>query len=445
MRCLALLAVVLLIPIGDERVASVVAAGGLLDLTLEDSGHQVHVLRATFRVPTPLAVDYWTQDGPRLTIRQQASRSHQVPLVRLRAGRLYQYRVRETGTRGTFRTAPLPADLAAVRFAATGRLSQDLVLVHLFSEDAAGFRGYVAVDGDGEVVWHWRTKDYPFGAARRLNGNFVFMDKGRGIVEVTPGGDVVREIPQRDAENELHHDLVTTADDTVLFLAFDTESFQGATLKGESIWEWHPEAGTVERRWRSWEHFDPALDRGPRFGGEWMHANSLAIGPRGNILVSVHYFNQVLSLSPDWRTVEWRLGGVRATIPVPAGQEFSGQHTAREIERGRILLFDNGRDRGGFSRAVEFTLSEAVATKSWEWAPERANFASAVSSARRLENGHTLVAFGMSAGRSDSSGPTEAYEVTPGGGVAWHLVVSGTSTMFRVEPLSSIAGESRVP
>jgi len=60
-----------------------------------------------------------------------------------------------------------------------------------------------------------------------------------------------------------------------------------------------------------------------------------------------------------------------------------------------------------------------------------------VGSARRLANGNTLLAFGMSAGRNGSTGPTEAYEVTPAGQVAWHLVVEGVMTMFRVEPVNS--------
>ena len=96
-----------------------------------------------------------------------------------------------------------------------------------------------------------------------------------------------------------------------------------------------------------------------------MHANSLAIGPRGNILVSVHYFNQILSLSPDWQHIEWRLGGVRSTIAVPSGDEFSGQHTARELAGGRVLMFDNGRDRGASSRAVEWRLDGAAAARVW--------------------------------------------------------------------------------
>lgn len=335
-------------------------------------------------------------------------------------------------------TDPLPPDLAAVKFEVTGKPTFPFALVHLFAQD--GFRGYAVLDSTGRVVWHYRTKDYPFGAARRANGNFVFMDKGRGLVEVTPGGDVVHSLPQRDPENEMHHDAIVTPADTVLYLAFDTEEFAGKRLKGEAVFEWSPERGTDVKRWRSWDHLSPAADRGPRFGGEWLHANSLSIGPRGNILVSFHYINQIISITSDWRSIEWRLGGIRPTITVPESETFSGQHTAREVGSNRVLLFDNGRDRGGYSRAVEFELADAVARPVWQWRPARDNYSSAISSARRLPNGHTLVAFGMSAGQAESTGPTEAFEVTRDGRVVWHLAVSGTTTMFRVEPAESRPG-----
>jgi hypothetical protein len=390
--------------------------------------------------PAPIIVDYWTDDGAVLRVESAPARTHEVLLARLRAGRTYTYRVHGSQFRGSFRTDPLPADLAAVRFTATGTPTTPLTLLHLFRAD--GFKGYVIVDARGEVVWFWRTLDFPFGMARRGNGNFVFMDKGRGIVEVTPTGEQVRVLPQQPPEAEMHHDLITTPQDSVLYLAFDTESVGSARVKGEAIWEWFPDSGESVKRWRSWDHLSPAVDRGPRFGGEWMHANSLALGPRGNVLVSVHYFNQILSISRDWQRLEWRLGGVRATVSVGADDQFSGQHTAVELAPGRVLLFDNGRDRGGPSRVLEFALAGESAAKVWEWRTPRANYASAVSSARRLENGQTLVGFGMSAGQSESSGPTEVFEVRSSGEVAWHLLVNGTTTMFRAEPIRSIAGES---
>jgi len=328
----------------------------------------------------------------------------------------------------------VPSDLAAIKISTTGTLSPDFALVHLFAEN--GFKGYALVDSAGRIAWHYRTKDYPFGAGRRQNGNFVFMDKGYGLVEVDRAGTVVHELRQRDAEHEMHHEIVVTPRDTVLYLAFDTGDFGGARLKGEAIWEWSPDTGDDTKRWRSWDHLSPALDRSPRTAGEWLHGNSLAIGSSGNILLSFHYLDQVISIAPDWKSVQWRLGGVRPTITIPADQRPSAPHTPSEVARNRILMFDNRTDLPGrYSRAVEFEIQGDHARTTWEWRPAVDNYSSAVGSARRLANGNTLVAFGMVAGRNNSSGPTEAYEVTPGGRVAWHMVVDGVMTLFRVEPV----------
>jgi hypothetical protein len=332
--------------------------------------------------------------------------------------------------------SPIPPDLNDIKFSATGKLSSQFALVHLFAEK--GFKGYALVDSAGRVVWHYRTRDYPFGAARRKNGNFVFMDKGYGLVEVDRTGAIVHELKQRDAEREMHHGIVVTPRDTVLYLAFDTETFDGKPLKGEAIWEWTPDTGEDVKRWRSWDHLSPALDRSKRTAGEWLHANSLYVGPRGNILVSFHYLDQVISIAPDWKAIEWRLGGVRPTVTVPAGEQSSAQHTAAELAPNRILMFDNRTGLPGtYSRAVEYVIDKDVAKTVWQWRPPKDNYASAVGSARRMPNGNTLLAFGMSAGRNGSTGPTEAYEVTPAGQIAWHLLVQGVMTMFRVEPVNS--------
>ena len=97
-------------------------------------------------------------------------------------------------------SAPLPADLQAITFTATGTLSSQYALVHLFAEK--GFEGYALVDSAGRIAWHYRTKDYPFAADRRKNGNFVFMDKGHGLVEVDRTGAIVHELKQRDPETK---------------------------------------------------------------------------------------------------------------------------------------------------------------------------------------------------------------------------------------------------
>jgi hypothetical protein len=400
-------------------------------------------LRLTLDQAAPVTVEYWADGVPRLRVAAPVAEQHALSLTRLRSGRTYQYEVHGTDATGTFTTDPLPDDLARVTFAATGAPTIPLVLLHLY--DPTGYRGYAVVDGGGEVVWYWRTVEFPFGATRRQNGNFVFLDGGRGLVEVTPGGEVVAELPQDRLTRELHHDVVTTPDDRVLAIAFDDRTIDGQRVRGEAIWEWSPEGNTAHKRWSSWDHFSVTHDRGPRFNVEWMHANALAVGPRNNVLLSVHYWDQIVSIAPDWQRIEWRLGGVNATIPIADAERFSGQHTPFELSAGRLLLFDNGVERGERSRAVEFDIGAATARSVWEWTPQQANFAAAVGSARRLLNGHTLVAYGMSTGLAGSTGPTEVFEVSDLPTPRWHLIVGNTRTMYRAEPLSAIGVEEPSP
>jgi len=331
----------------------------------------------------------------------------------------------------------VPHDLAAVTFTAEGRLSSPYVLLEI--RHGQGFQGFVAVDGAGRPVWFFRTIGGPLGATRRTNGNFVFLDSQRGIVEVSPGGNVVRELPQEDRPGRfIHHDVAATAQNTILFIAEDARPWPDTLVTGDALWEWYPETGDAVRRWSSFDELVPELDRGPRSRtGDWIHANSVSVGVSGTVLVSSPFLNQVLGIAPGFGSLAWRLGGVRATLPVD--DPFSGQHTAAEVAPGRVLLFDNGFERTTerYSRAVEYDITGSTAVKVWEWRPPMDNWAGLISSARRLPNGNTLVAFGLQANATSGwTGPIEVYEVTQSGTVVWHLVVGGAvQSMYRATPL----------
>jgi hypothetical protein len=305
-----------------------------------------------------------------------------------------------------------------------------------------GFRGFVAVDGAGRPVWYFRTVGSPFSFTRRGNGNFVLLDSERGLVEVSPSGSVVRALAQEARPGRrMHHDVTATPSGTVLFLAEERRIMDAQEVTGEAVWEWFPESGTVHRRWSAFDHLDWALDRGERSVPEdWLHANSIRLGAAGNLLMSLHFLNQVISIVPDqegFGSIEWRLGGVRATLPVD--EPFSGQHTAQEVGPDRVLLFDNGYERQEerYSRAVEYGIEGARAVVAWQWRPPRDNWARVISGARRLPNGNTLVGFGTPADAElGSTGPIEVYEVDPDGGIVWHLLVEGeVSSMYRATPV----------
>ena len=409
---------------------------------IRPAGPLVQTLHVELERPSPVRVEYWTDGAPRLTIDSGGAATHRIPLTRLRADRPYFYRIVGTDAEGAFSTEALPSDLARVQLTASGSPTTPLVLLHLY--DPYGFRGYVAVDADGHVVWYWRTEGMSLGATRRANGHAVFLDRGRGLVEVRADGSVVHELQQDVADRELHHDVIATPRDSLLFLAFDAREHRGASLKGEAIWEWQPETGQAVKRWSSWDHLSPDEDRGARSREEWLHANSLALGPRGNVLMSIHFLNQVISISPDFQRVEWRLGGINATRTLSSTDQFSGQHTARELAPDRLLVFDNGLQTRESSRALELDMAGDTTKAIWQWQPARRNKSAFVSSARRLASGHTLVAFGMS-GVDGSTGPVEVFEVTPRGEPVWHLELGDTKQMFRAEPWPSIGSEYAAP
>ena len=402
------------------------------------AGPLVHALHVELQRSAPVRVEYWSDDGRYLNVESKTATIHKILLTRLRADRTYFYRIVGTAAKGAFSTDALPADLARIQLTATGSSTVPLVLLHLY--DPFGFRGYAAVNGEGEIVWYWRTVDMALGAVHLANGHSAFMDLGRGLVEVRPDGSVVHELPQDMENREQHHDVIETPQGTLLFLAFDSRLHAGKMLKGEAIWEWGPATGRAVKRWSSWDHLSPDRDRGPRSGVEWLHANSLALGPRGNVLVSLHFLNQVLSISPDFQRVEWRLGGVNATRGLAASDQYSGQHTARELASNRLIVFDNGVRRRDSSRVLELDLRTSEVKAAWQWQPARRNFSAFVGSARRLANGHTLVAFGMGPFLG-STGPIEVYEVNRKGETVWRLEVAGTRQTFRAEPWPSIGSE----
>ena len=412
--------------------------------------HLVRTLTVELNRPGAVTVIYGDGLGSELEIeRSEPSTEHSILVSRLSPGSQYSFRVLSGADEyaGTFATDSLPADLAAIDFDVTGTPSHPLTLLELHPFPPAttpdSFRGAVIIDGAGGVVWYFRGA--VFGVTRRPNGNFVFVDLELGLLEVTPAGSVVAVLPQEPDGRAVHHDITTLSDGTVLFLAQDRQLVNDTSVAGEAVWNWNPDTGAETKLWSSFDHLSPIDDRGPRgFNpNDWLHANSLSVGPRGNVLVSLHALNQIISISPGYQSLEWRLGGVNATIQLPDEDRFSGQHTAVEVEQGRVLMFDNGLERATpYSRALEVELTEASARVVWEFRPPTDNWSRAVSSARRLPNGNTLIGFGMSEGIGGSSGPIEVYEVTADGDTVWRVTISGdVQLMYRATALVDIAGE----
>jgi hypothetical protein len=437
---------------GGDSAATVVA------VRIDELGPIFRRASIALSKPADIEIEYGASSGPRLLVRspQPAALTHELALPRLRGRETYSYRVcTADGTRrsgscgnGTFVTGDLPDDIRSIAFTPSGQSSYPLTFLSVRS----AFNGGLVVDADGHVVWYARTAHPPLGAARRANGNWVLLLNGIGLVEFSALGEPVATLSQaRVPAGGIHHDLTATPWDTILFLAFEPREFAGVILQGEALWEWKPETNALRKRWSAFDFLDPAVDVGARsVPDDWLHANSVALGPRGNAIVSLHFLDQVISLAPDFGSIEWRLGGPGTTLPVSAAQVTSGQHSAREVAPNRVLMFDNGfarRDGSQWSRAIELAIdpSTGIVGTAWEYRPDPDIWARIISSARRLPNGNTVVTFGTPAGPLGATGPIAVHEVSPAGRLLWSMTVAlPNGGVFQGDPIDSIGGEATV-
>ena len=121
------------------------------------------------------------------------------------------------------------------------------------------------------------------------------------------------------------------------------------------------------------------------------------------------------------------------------------------MKNGNILVFDNGEDRpeeegGPYSRALELTLADydMTATKVWQYPTEPGPYARMLSSAYRLENGNTLVNFGIT--QDLTSIPITVVEVARDGTEVWKLEMTSPTlqSRYRAYAHASIMGETRL-
>ena len=365
--------------------------------------------------------------------------SHVIPVARLRANTVYEYAVGvekrdETlayGARGTFVAGALSA-LPTMRSEASGRSSQSLIFADYLARfyDNATSTHLIMWDELGEPVWIYEAsaRRNPSRGGRIIvhhilpNGNFMYMSRGEpdrpdavAFYEITPLGEVVNRKIIDGGESRAHHDFIALDDGRILYIGryhftFDDSANGGdaeTPARVDTLNIYDPATETAERVWdpmKFWDIRDPAqrgewLKTSDLFS--WLHLNSLSRSPDGDYILSSRNLHQVISISPDFQTVRWRLGGPGGDFDFPdPADRFHRQHTATQLPGGGVLLFDNRAELpdggGNYSRALELQLDfdAMTAVKAWEFSPDPPIYSSVVSSAYRLDNGNTLVNFG---------------------------------------------------
>ena len=179
--------------------------------------------------------------------------------------------------------------------------------------------------------------------------------------------------------------------------------------------------------WNSWDdmYLNDCLQH--RFPNDYAHINSVQVVDGTDIIASFRGCSQVWRIDRETQGGEWLLGrsnrsdaeweaqGIqRLTIVGDPHGEFCGQHSARLIPNGHLLLFDNGhhcledpetgdtqRRNLEFSRVVEYALDidngEAVFVRQHCLGNTCDRISPSQGHIHRLDSGHWLISWGRAA------------------------------------------------
>jgi hypothetical protein len=439
--------------------------------------------------PAPIYLEYGNPAiGWLRTPTTAAATRHELALVRLVASTSYDVRAFALDSSGTcaltatsvsLTTREVGGLLSGFGTTVTGVPSAPLMLVDLRTPELSGrtasastrVRWLLILDAAGHLVWYYSVPleiSEPALTAgvnahiRLADGNFAYLAELFGIEIVSPDARLLRRIPLPDSK--IHHELLQVPDGRLMFLSKDERTLDlsasgGAAqtlVRGDEIRLLDLETERVETVWTSFdlittdERTPQWLNKRDNNYQEWTHGNSLFLGKRGNLLLSMRHLDQIIALSPNFKTVEWRLGGTRSDFSFPSESDrFYGQHSISELPNGNLLMFDNGNGRpeDDYSRALELALDFETKQvhKVWEYRQTPDVFAGSQGSTVRYENGNTLIDFGFLKNIGD---PLVVTEVRPNGTPAWevnlHLGGKRPASSYRARPLQTIAGEQAV-
>ena len=243
------------------------------------------------------------------------------------------------------------------------------------------------------------------------------------------------------------HDFVVRENGNVVFIAYEPAQRDLSAIAGEDgapygtdeavedsvIQEVAPDGRDV-MRWNSWDHLAVEDCTRHRFPWDYAHVNSLQY-VEGDIVASFRGCSQVLRIDGESGAVVWRLGRSNrewprpplAMVGDPYGQ-FCGQHSARLLPEGRLLLFDNGghcqvdpasgrsgREGGEFSRVAEYALDPVAGTATFVrhhgLHGEFEGYARSWGGVQELANGNWLISWGRG-GRPQETPPPPDVTLT---------------------------------
>ena len=312
-----------------------------------------------------------------------------------------------------------------------------------------------AMDAAGNVIWYcnvpsiYPTRPAPGGTFLLLFGYTTDLANS-GFQEVDLAGNILKETNVERVNEQLvaggfhpinviHHEVRRLANGNYMMLGM-TERFSdqqgGADVVGDSIIILDSNLQLLWY-WDAFDHLDVSRKailnetcgttvRGcvllnATVANDWMHSNSVAPTPDGNILLSVRHQDFVYKIAYANGTgdghIIWKLGKdgdfqYNSSDPWPWQ---SHQHEAEYESPSVVSFFDNGNTRvaalgGGNSRGQALLLDEVNKTVSFIENADVGTYSNSLGSAQSLSNGNYAFCSGAIA-----NSHAQAIEVAPDG------------------------------
>lgn len=420
-------------PTGDEVA---------LDVTAE-LGTIVTVVIVRWHTTEPTTG--WVEFGPDEAYGTQTNATelgteHEVLLVGTPADTLVHFRVHVDTEAGelttsdhTITTGPLPS--GTPQFVASGELGDEWQFTVLPTQGEVP--AVTIVNGKGDVVWYYLPKVVEGNLMRALlthDRKAVLLghagiqgDLSTSVLQyISLDGGTVRDILMPNFD----HDLVELPDGTVTMIMVDTRTHpDGAIWQADRIVELAPD-GSQRQVFNAWDALNPDEIDGPP-ALNWTHGNGLDYWPEEDAyLFSMKELGTVAKISRSTGQIEWMINGRLNQFDFGDDEVVQLQHQFEMLSDGHLLLFDNGTQERGYSRAVELELDigARTATQVWEYIRTPPVYVFAKGDVQRFDSGQTLVTW---------SAMGELQMVTPEGLPTWQLNAELGQAFTFVQPFSS--------
>lgn len=298
-----------------------------------------------------------------------------------------------------------------------------------FTDQGIYFNAQIPVgfDQNGDIRWYY-SGDFLSQYARLSNGNMVITSivgksgsNAKAFYEVTPLGQVLHRY---DVPNFQHHEIIELPNHNFLVASNGTHQSNGVNVVEDIVVELDRSSGRVVNTIDFTSVLDPGRETLPdAASNDWLHINSLFYDPRDNGLI-ISSRSQCAVFKVDYPSghLVWILAPpvgwndalspylLKPAIETPeasSGADFwpYGQHSARILSNGDLLLFDDGDYRDfyannnvpakSYTRLVRYAINETekAVRIAWQFDHNKEIFTQYTGYTDLLPNGNYLAAY----------------------------------------------------